>query len=227
MCGVSQRIVYQSTTNTESTGVIGRPPIQFDEFDVNCLSRLIMGYYKRKPAEIPTLDKIYEDALQLPEFPAVSRSTVYKLIKKQGFAFKKRNVKMQVYQRLDVVASRHRVLRLLQEYRQLGYEIFYQDELWCNAHHTREYVWMMEVEEDESNVDLLIEDTQWRGGLNVPSGAGKRLIINHIGSENGFLEGVGEIFVGKKDSADYHHEMNSVHFEDWWSNKVLPALPNT
>ena len=87
MCGVSRRTVYRSTTNTESTGVIGRPPIQFDEFDVNCLSRLIMGYYKRTPAEIPTLDKIYEEALQLPGFPAVSKSTVYKLIKKQGFAF--------------------------------------------------------------------------------------------------------------------------------------------
>ena len=68
-------------------------------------------------------------------------------------------------------------------------------------------------DDDERNVDVIIDDTQWRGGLNVPSGAGKRLIINHIGSENGFLEGAGEIFVGKKDG-DYHHEMNSEHFEE-------------
>ena len=64
------------------------------------------------------------------------------------------------------------------------------------------------------------------GGLNVPSGKGKRLIINHIGSKNGFLEGCGECFVGKKGTIDYHQEMNNVHFERWWETKVLPALPN-
>ena len=90
------------------------------------------------------------------------------------------------------------------EYRQQGYKIFYQDETWCNANHTREYIWCMDTVAEDEKIDHLIEDTQWRGGLKVPSGAGKQLIINHISSENGFLQGVGEIFVGKKDSADYH-----------------------
>ena len=66
----------------------------------------------------------------------------------------------------------------------------------------------------------------WSGGLNVPQGQGKRLIINHIGSKDGFLSGCGECFVGVKDSSDYHKKMNGVHFEDWWDTKVLPALPN-
>ena len=71
-----------------------------------------------------------------------------------------------------------------------------------------------------------MEHTKWNGGLNVPVGAGKRLIINHIGSEDGFLEGCGECFVGKKDSGDYHNEMNSQHFERWWEDVVLPRLPD-
>ena len=62
--------------------------------------------------------------------------------------------------------------------------------------------------------------------MKVPSGSGKRLIINHIGSEDGFLEGCGECFEGKKNTNDYHNEMNSAHFENWFEVKVLPALPD-
>lgn len=71
----------------------------------------------------------------------------------------------------------------------------------------------------------MLRDTEWHGGLNVPSGSGKRVIVNHMGSANGFLDGAGECFVGKKDSKDYHSEMNGDHFERWWWEKVLPNLP--
>lgn len=59
----------------------------------------------------------------------------------------------------------------------------------------------------------------------MPCGAGQRIILNFIGSKNGFLDGCGEVFVGKKGSHDYHHEMNSEHFEHRWLNTVLPASP--
>ena len=32
-------------------------------------------------------------------------------------------------------------------------------------------------------------------------------------------------FLGTKDSADYHKEMNSIHFERWWEDSVLLRLP--
>ena len=60
----------------------------------------------------------------------------------------------------------------------------------------------------------------------VLSGSGKRLIINHIGSEDGFLEGVGECFVGKKDNADYHQEMNAVSNNGGAVFSGRPELPN-
>ena len=41
------------------------------------------------------------------------------------------------------------------------------------------------------NNDLLC-DTDWHGRLNVPSGSGKRFIINHVDSENSFLSGCNE-----------------------------------
>ena len=37
--------------------------------------------------------------------------------------------------------------------------------------------------------------------------------MNHIVSEDGFLDECGECFVEKKNISDFHDEMNSVHFE--------------
>lgn len=64
-------------------------------------------------------------------------------------------------------------------------------------------------------------------GLKNPSGKGKRFIISHIGSEEGFLEEGLMIFEAKKNCEDYHDEMNAVCFEEWFA-AVLPKLrPNS
>ena len=111
--------------------------------------------------------------------------------------------------------QRHKYLRRIKELREKDHRVFYQDETWCNANHTREFVWQMEDEEKS-----LISDSQRKGGLKVPSGSGKRPIINNIGSSDGFLKDCGECFIGKKDTSDYHHEMNGPHFfEEWFEKK--------
>lgn len=55
------------------------------------------------------------------------------------------------------------------------------------------------------------------------TGKGKRLIITHIGNENGFVEGGLLVFESKK-TGDYHNDMNSNVFEEWFSN-ILDILP--
>ena len=59
-----------------------------------------------------------------------------------------------------------------------------------------------------------IEGSIWNRGLKAPSGKGKRLIINYLGSSNGFLEDCGKCFARKKITSDYRHEMNACHFEE-------------
>jgi hypothetical protein len=39
-----------------------------------------------------------------------------------------------------------------------------------------------------------------------------------------FIEGAGLIFKSKKNSLDYHSEMNAETFEEWLQDKLLPAL---
>lgn len=232
ICGISERHVYRVKKDEESSsdddgGRVcdasprGRPKIKIDDFNKNALCRLIHSFYIRPRPEIPTLDKIHQEALRIPGFPEVSRTKIYNEIKKLGFVCKKRNKKMNVYQRLDIVANRQEYLRKIRQYRKDGYEIFYQDETWCNQNHTREYIW-----QEQTDGEALIPNVSSKGGLKVPSGKGRRLIINHLGSKNGFLKDSGECFVGKKDSADYHNEMNGDHFENWLVEKVFPNLPN-
>ena len=222
ICSVSERQVYRirngdpKKEKTENTSQKSK----LDDFNKKALSRLVYSFYTKPEPEIPTLDKIHTAALEIPGFPLISRSSCYRNLIKLGFVCKKRNKKMNVYQRLDIVAERQKYLMKVREFRENGYEIFYQDETWCNQYHTKEHVW-----QESASEPSLISDAKYRGGLKVPSGKGQRLIINHLGSKNGFVCNCGECFVGKKDSADYHSEMNGEHFENWLKDKVLPELP--
>lgn len=56
-------------------------------------------------------------------------------------------------------------------------------------------------------------------GLKNPSGKGKRLIILHIGSDDGFVED-GLLVFESKQTGDYHADMNADLFEDWFKNII-------
>jgi len=64
-------------------------------------------------------------------------------------------------------------------------------------------------------------------GVKNPTGKGQRLIIVHIGSEKGFLEGGFLCFTSKKNSSDYHEEVNGDNFHEWFES-IIPRLePNS
>ena len=64
-------------------------------------------------------------------------------------------------------------------------EVYYLDETWLNAGHTRTHVWKDETVKSSRQAFL----SGLSAGLKNPSGKGKRLIITHIGSETGFVDG--------------------------------------
>jgi hypothetical protein len=51
-----------------------------------------------------------------------------------------------------------------------------------------------------------------------------RLIVEHIGSSNGFLEGAGLVFRVGTASGDYHEQINADNFEKWLNEIVIPKL---
>ncbi|KAI8421740.1 hypothetical protein MSG28_002580 [Choristoneura fumiferana] len=62
-------------------------------------------------------------------------------------------------------------------------------------------------------------------GLKNPQ-KGRRLIITHVGNEDGFVEGGEWIFEAKKTEGDYHGEMDAHNFEKWFErilDKIQPG----
>ena len=88
--------------------------------------------------------------------------------------------------------------------------LVYTDETWVNAHHSNEYIWV---------------DNDGKGGWKVPSGKGQRLIVVHAGSAEGWIDGGALVFRSKTNSGDYHEEMNSEHYMEWFTEQLLPNIP--
>ena len=89
--------------------------------------------------------------------------------------------------------SRREFLRLIHFYRDLNWSIYFTDETWCSANHTLQRGWVECIsEKSSSNFDMYRAGVQkignYRGGFVTPSGAGKRVIILHIGNENDFVD---------------------------------------
>lgn len=62
------------------------------------------------------------------------------------------------------------------------------------------------------------------GILDKPSGKGQRLIVCHAGTVNGFISDGLLLFTSKK-TGDYHEEMDSARFKEWFLNALLPNIP--
>ncbi|KAI4467863.1 hypothetical protein MML48_2g00015386 [Holotrichia oblita] len=54
---------------------------------------------------------------------------------------------------------------------------------------------------------------------------GKRFIILHAGTENGFISGASLMFASNNKLADYHASMNSTKLEQWETTQLFPNIP--
>jgi transposase len=155
------------------------------------------------------------------------------MIHKCKFKYRKLFKKPVFLERSDIVAHREYYLRNIRHLRRNGYKVFYCDETWASPDQSRNNCWQILLNQTEiqdfkqkSWKNRVLQDINgWTGGFLVKGGNG-RVIINHIGSEDGFLEGAQDVFVSKKDTKDYHNAMNGDHYHDWLQNKVLPVLPD-
>ncbi|XP_072389489.1 uncharacterized protein [Diabrotica undecimpunctata] len=109
-------------------------------------------------------------------------------------------------------------LQKIRAYREEKRKIYYLDETWLNAGHTKSKIWVDTTVKTSRQAFLDGLTT----GLENPSGKGKILIICHIGSNDGFVPNALWAFESNK-SGDYHELMTGQSFENWFSN-VLPIL---
>jgi transposase len=236
--GINTRTVKRVTSEERKSDAVssakersGRPKLQCDEFLQGVIRRTILNFYlqRRFPTIKEVHQKLKEDINDLPEF---SDMTLYRWVKQLNFSYKKLNNKPILMEQNAVAAKRAEFLYDIKRYRENFWQIFYTDETWCGANHSRKFGWVEKVDPTKrDNFDQyrggIQEINGFRGGIKQPSGSGQRVIILHIGNEHGFLEGCLKCFIGKKNlaSTDYHNEMNRQHYEEWFRT-VLSVIPD-
>ncbi|XP_022183104.1 uncharacterized protein LOC111042712 [Myzus persicae] len=107
----------------------------------------------------------------------------------------------------------------IRQYRMEGRPIYYLDETWVNAGDVPNKIGCdksIKSARDAANKGLTT------GAVN-PSGKAKCLIVCHVGSEDGFVSDSPLCFESRKNTQDYHDEMNGDCFREWLEG-VLPRL---
>lgn len=190
-------------------------PKKIDEFSQDLIRRKIYKLYEKR--ELPTINSIQNE---IKDELCVSNSLLRITLLQMGFCWRRTtDDRRVVIERTDSKAARARYIRAIQQNRAEGKTIIYLDETWVNAGHTTPYTWLPElklvgIEGDSEIIKRLPK---------IPPGKGKRLIVLHAGTEDGFVPDMDLVFEGKK-SGDYHKEMNSNVFLEWFE-RLCTSLP--
>jgi len=228
--GVGERSIQTIITTYKETNTVAAPKQTrkkksfrdvFDEFSKNAVRRHVHTIWFRR--EIPTVDKIHQAVSADDSLPSISRTNLFHLLKDLDFRYSKRSRNGAMTEKNEIVVWRRMYLENIKKYREEGRHIYFLDETWVNAGDCTSKTWVDTTVRSHRDAFLKGLST---GAVN-PSGKGKRLIVLHIGSEDGFLLGGLLCFESKKNTSDYHDEMNGDTFREWMEG-ILPLLqPNS
>lgn len=184
-----------------------------DGFSRDCIRRELYGFYET--GNLPTLDALLEKVSDPPINFKGSRSSLYNLLVKMGFKYRKiqsgRHILME---REDIVAARCKYLRITENNRNSSNprHLIYLDETWVNQNECVNKCWTT---------------SEGKIGPKLKTGRGERFIILHAGGEDGFVPGGLLLFRSKNgNKGDYHDSMNHLCFRQWFVEQLLPNIPD-
>lgn len=178
-----------------------------DSFDIDAIRNKINEFYIVKK-EVPTLRSLLVDLQASIGFTGC-RETLRHILLSNGYEFKKnKNERSLLVERYEIAAWRHRYLREIAAKRAAGKQIVYLDETYVHKNYKPKKSW---------------QGPSTSGAVESIS-SGKRYIIVHAGHVNGFVPNALLVFSTKSKLADYHHDMNSLNFNKWLTQKLIPNL---
>ncbi|CAH1982636.1 unnamed protein product [Acanthoscelides obtectus] len=179
------------------------------------IRRIIYGFYKENL--VPTLEMIRDKLKDYPEdfYNYECLDSLHCIVKLCGFQYKKLDKRMVIMESSRIVELRQEFLHKVKIYREQKRNLIYLDETWYDTHDVVQYGWV-----DDSNKCI----------LNASCNRGKRIIILHAGSENGFIPNALLLSAKniKESCADYHEDMTSDLFERRIEQQLIPNIsPNS
>lgn len=157
--------------------------------------------------EIPTFHKIQQVIMDDPDLPNISQKFLKRVLKGLNFEYFKTTKNVALLEKEDTVLWRQNYIRDIRRYRTEGRTIYYIDEMCLNAGDCTSNVW----------TDTEVKCHSLSEGLQNPTAKKKYMIVVHIGSTEGFVEGGLFCFESKND------EFNDDTFYEWFCG-VLPRL---
>jgi transposase len=152
--------------------------------------------------------------------PRVHRSTLWRLLKKIGYSFTAIDNRVHLIERNDLREWRKKFIQYINQNNALGSQarpVVYLDESWIDCHATAKKGWKPKVmKRRRDKLDHC---------LKRKSGKGARLIMLHAGTKDGFINHALLLKSSKTTDEDYHAEMDSFGFENWFRSKLLPNIP--
>jgi transposase len=142
--------------------------------------------------------------------------TLGRTLERWGFEFGK-GIRTQHLKEKDyVIAARHRYLRKMRKNRSpksdgttIRPEV-YLDESYVNKNHSNDFIWYSS------------DDGPW---VQKPTGNGERFIIVNAITKDGWVPEAKLVFKSTKKTGDYHGQMNSQNFKKWFTDRLLPNIP--
>ncbi|KAF0714882.1 DDE 3 domain-containing protein [Aphis craccivora] len=174
----------------------------FNEFHRNAVRRHVHSFWFKR--EIPTVDKIHHAVSNDNSLPTILRTNLYRLLKEMDFKYSKRSRNSALTEKTEIVLWRRRFLEQLRKYGDEGRHLYYLDETWVNAGECTSKTWVDTT--IESPRDAFLE------GLSTGAVQKTALFPAHC-----------YVSSPKKNTTDYHDEMNGETFYEWMEG-ILPRL---
>lgn len=187
---------------------------ELDLIKTKLLRSTVYDFYKNN--EIPTVEMVFRKLNERQYDIVCCRNTLRNWLKKIGFRFKTINKRVAIMESKRIVEWRCLYLEAIKKYRNENKPIYFLDETWYDTHDTAKKGWT----DGTKNCQVTA----------LPPNKGTRLVILHCGSSDGWVND-GLKLCGKKMencNVDYHQNMESQIFEEWFENSLIPNLkPNS
>ncbi|XP_050516493.1 uncharacterized protein LOC126891360 [Diabrotica virgifera virgifera] len=188
---------------------VGQNLKKIDKATRDVICRFVYEFYQDN--KVPTLEMLQAKLKICPDYPYKSLDTLRRALIECGFNYKKLDKRMVIMESTRIVIQRQHYLRKIKEYRDDNRDIVYLDETWFDTHDVVQYGWM---------------DGSKKCCLSTPCSRGKRILILHVGTKDGFVPNA--LLLSSKNikqsSADYHEDMTAELFEKWATEQLLPNI---
>ena len=152
------------------------------------------------------------------EYPddSFKKATLARTLNRWGFEFGQGIRSQHLKEKDHVIAARQRYLREMRSNRvsersrdTIRPEV-YLDESYVNKNHSNDFIWYYG------------EDGPW---VQKPTGKGERLIIINAITKSGWVPDAKLVFKSTRKTGDYHGQMNWELFRKWFTEMLLPNIP--